>query len=147
MIAELQRRPWSIHTYALIVLAIGLESYIGALHDLLGWEVTFAERIPQFPWNQDWTIVALSARFTITCIPVAMIWVWRIRFARTLVTLFTVLLLIALIRVIAEGSTPLDALSIAKTLALGTACALLFTRSASRWLEPKEEAAVAEVFE
>ena len=91
--------------------------------------------------------MTLSARLTIICIPVAAIWVWGARFARTLVTLFTFILLASFVRVIAEGSTPLDALNTAKTLALGAACALLFTPSASRWLEPKEEAAVADVFE
>lgn len=147
MIAEWQRRPFSIHVYALIVLAIGIDSYIGALHDLLGWEVTLAERLPQFPWNQDWTIVALSARLTITCIPVAMIWIWRVRFARTLVTLFTVLLLIGFIRALASGTVPMEPMDFAKTLALALACALLFTRSASGWLQPKKEGPIEKVFE
>lgn len=147
MIAEWQRRPWPIHAYALIVLAIGLDSYIGALRDLLGWEVTFAERLPQIPWNRDLTIVTLSARFTITCIPVAMIWIWRVQFARTLVTLFTVLLLIGFVRALASGAVPMTTLDIVKTLALALACALLFTRSASAWLQFDKERPVEEVFE
>ena len=140
-------RPWPIHAYALVALGVGLDGYIGALHDLRGWELTFEDIVPQFAWNADMAIVALSARFTIVCIPVAAIWICGARIARTLVTLFTVLLIAGFIRVLADGTAPVDALAIIKTLALGIACALLFTPPASRWLQPKKEKPVAEVFE
>ncbi|MEM7701323.1 MAG: hypothetical protein AAF251_05245 [Pseudomonadota bacterium] len=147
MIGAIQRRPCSIHAYALIVLAVGLDGYIGALYSLLDWEVTFAEAVPQFRWNRDWTIVALSARLTIICIPVVAIWFWGARFARMLVTLFTVLLLASFIRAIAQSELPMETMDITKTVALGLACALLFTPSANRWLGPRTPEPVSDVFE
>lgn len=147
MIDVIRRRPGSIHAYALIALAVGLDGYIGALHSLMDWELTFAQALPQLPWSRDWTIVALSARFSIVCIPVAAIWFWGARLARILVTLFTVLLMAGFIQALAQGGQPMEVMDIAKTLALGLACALLFTPSANRWLQPGQERPVAEVFE
>ncbi|MEM6585611.1 MAG: hypothetical protein AAF692_07635 [Pseudomonadota bacterium] len=151
MISQFQRRPWSIHAYALVALAVGLDAYIGALLDLGGWELAFedmtADIAPRFAWTRDWTIVALSARFTIVCIPVAAIWIWGARFARTLVTLFTFFLLVGLIRTLAQGTPPLETEAVIKTLFLGLACALLFTPSAGRWLKPVEQEPVTRTFE
>ena len=147
----MQRRPWSIHAYAAIALAVGLDAYVGALLDLSGWELFFEDRIadiaPRFAWTRDWTIVALSARFSIVCIPVAAIWIWGARFARTLVTVFTFLLLASFIRTLALDSALLEAESALKTLALGAACAALFTPSAERWLKPEEEETATKAFE
>ncbi|MEO1647234.1 MAG: hypothetical protein AAFR32_00270 [Pseudomonadota bacterium] len=147
MIAALQQRPWPIHAYAVIALAVGLEGYIGALFDLSSWELVFEDTLPHFAWNRDWTIVTLSARFTVVCIPVAAIWIWGARFARTLFTLFTFILGAGLIRTLAEGTAEVAAWDMAKIAALIFACALLFTPSANRWLTPLKEPGDAEVFE
>lgn len=147
MITALQERPWPIHAYALIALGVGLDGYVGALYDLTGWELAFADMVPQFAWNRDWTIVTLSARFSIVCIPVAAIWIWGARLARTLVTLFTFLLAAGLIRTLAQDLGAIDLEGISKSGALVLACGLLFTPSAERWLQPKKEKPVAEVFE
>ena len=91
--------------------------------------------------------MTLSARFSIVCIPVAAIWIWGARFARTLFTVFTFILGVGLIRTLAEGTATLEAWNIAKIVALLVACALLFTPSANRWLTPPQEPRDAEVFE
>ena len=147
MLAEWRRRPWPIHLYAFITLAIGVFGYVSALRDLSAWELAFEDMAPYFAWNSDMAIVALSARLTIVCIPVAAIWVWGARLARTLVTIFTVFLLMGFIRLMGEGTAEIDPIDAATTLALGCAWALLFTPSASRWLQPKKEKPVAEMFE
>lgn len=155
MLSHLQRRPWSIHAYAAIALTVGLEAYVGALLNLRGWELFFedmtadmiADMAPRFAWTRDWTIVALSARFSIVCIPVAAIWIWGARFARTLVTVFTFLLLASFLRTLALDSAALEAEAAFKTLALGAACPVLFTPSAERWLNPEEEEPVTTAFE
>ncbi|MDJ0978545.1 MAG: hypothetical protein QNI87_08405 [Erythrobacter sp.] len=147
MIERIRARPWSIHAFAVLILAVGLHTLITSLAHLDDWLFDFANALPQLPWNRDWVIVALSARFTIVCIPVAAIWIWRAGFARTLVTLFTFLACASLIRVLAEGSDPPDAMGVAKTLIIAGANALLFTPSANQWLRRDEAPSGVEAFE
>lgn len=147
MIEQLRARPWSIHAFAILLLGVGLHALIGGLTNLEDWLMVFEEMLPQFPWDRDWTIIAHSARFSIVCIPVAMVWIWGRRFARTLVTLFTVLTVIALIRALAGSPDVVDAEGVAKTALIALACALLFTPSAKRWLEPAKEASDVETFD
>lgn len=147
MIEQLKARPWSIHAFAILLLTVGLHALIGGLTNLDEWLLVFEGMAPEFPWSRDWTIVAHCARFSIVCIPVAVVWIWGRRFARTLVTFFTVLTLIALIWALADGTAPIDADGIVKTALIALACALLFTPSASCWLEPAKEADDAEAFD
>jgi len=82
-------RPWTIHVFAIITLAIGLWSLIEVLLDLDFHTRIMERRLPQIAWSEDFTIVFASARFTIVCIPVVAIWGFANRIARWLVFVMT----------------------------------------------------------
>lgn len=81
-------RPWSIRIACLLLLVIGSWTLWIGLRDLFTAQGVFMERFPWWSWNRDWTIVALSAEFTIALIPVALIYVYARNVARWLVTVF-----------------------------------------------------------
>jgi hypothetical protein len=80
-------RPWTIHVFAAIVIAIGLWSLIEVLLELDFHTHRLQRRLPQIAWSEDFTIVFASARFSIVCIPVVAIWAFGSRIARWLVTM------------------------------------------------------------
>ena len=134
--AYIRKRPWSINGFALLFLGVGLWALIGGLNNIEGWLDQYRELVPQLPWNRDWVIVALSARFSIVCIPVIAIWGFQSVVARVLVSLFTLIPIIGIIRQMGQG---LDALGWEGAIGGGSlvlGCALLYTPSASRWFEP-----------
>ncbi|MEO0870943.1 MAG: hypothetical protein AAFY19_03135 [Pseudomonadota bacterium] len=55
------------------------------------WVFELKRIVPEFDWNRDAVIVALSTRFTIVMIPVVAIWGFRSRIARILVTAMAIL--------------------------------------------------------
>lgn len=75
-------RPLTIHAFALIMLAIGLDGLIEGLGSIEDWVAQMTRDYPDFAWDEDAVIVLLSARFTIVCIPIAAIWVFANPFAR-----------------------------------------------------------------
>jgi hypothetical protein len=80
-------RPWTIHAFAAIVIAIGLWNLIEVLLEPDFHTHAMQRRLPQIAWIEDFTIVFASARFTIVCIPVLAIWMFASRIARWLVTI------------------------------------------------------------
>ncbi|SHN64005.1 hypothetical protein [Erythrobacter sanguineus] len=78
-------RPLAIRIFAAAFLAAALLRLVRGLGDLALSQMVFAVHAPWLAWNRDWTIVALSAEFTIALIPLAWIYLFAAPFARWLV--------------------------------------------------------------
>jgi hypothetical protein len=79
-------RPASIWTACALFLIAGLWALISGLSDIAAVRAAYASAFPAFQWNRDWTIVALSAEFTIALIPIAWIVLAARPFARWMVS-------------------------------------------------------------
>ena len=82
-------RPLSIYAFAAMFLVAALHAYVTGLQNLDLKQMAFAATVPAEAWNRDWTIVTLSAIFSIAFIPVAWIVLFASRVAFWLVTVFT----------------------------------------------------------
>ena len=132
---DIRARPWPIHGFALILLGLGLYGLIVGLLNADLWLETYRELLPDFPWDSDWVIVALSARFTIICIPMVAIWGFRSSIARFLITTVTAFVTFAQgQRIFTQGPTGIDGEVLTNTLFMLFACGLLFTPSSRNWL-------------
>ena len=143
-------RPWSITLFALMFLAAALHSYIGGLFNLELKQTAFAAMVPWDGWNQDWTIVTLSAVLSIAFIPVALISFFASRVAFWLVTVFSILKLLDLPAMMAAAFAVGGALSMRYFLEpalLAGALVCLWLPASRAWLKPKTQAPVADVFE
>lgn len=103
--------------------------------DLPATIARFGQSIPQIGWTRDHAIVALSARLSIALIPIAMIWLRAIRFARWMVLALALSKLAGIPAVVvAYGrGDALDPIWVA-TLGLSlVAAALLFAPGSNRW--------------
>ena len=78
-------RPLAIRVFAAAFLAAALLRLVRGLNDLALSETILAVNVPWFAWDRDWTIVALSAEFTIALIPLTWIYLFAAPFARWLV--------------------------------------------------------------
>lgn len=123
-------RPLAIRVFAAAFLAAALLRLVRGLNDLALSETVYAVNIPWFAWDRDWTIIALSAEFTIALIPLMWIYLFAARFARWLVLAFGALRLMLL-----------DPAALTGPLLIAIAMASLLTPQAARWFarEPKEE--------
>ncbi|TAD82173.1 MAG: hypothetical protein EAY70_03915 [Sphingomonadales bacterium] len=123
-------RPLAIRIFAAAFLAAALLRLVRGLSNLPLAETVLAVHIPWFAWNRDWTIVALSAEFTIALIPLAWIYLFAAPFARWLVLGFGVLRL-----------AMLDPAALTGPVLVALAMASLLTAQANRWFarEPEEE--------
>lgn len=142
MIALAQRRPASITLFAVLFFAGALIAYIDGLRDLAAHQAYFAQYAPQWPWSRDWVIVMLSARLSIALIPIAMVWLSAVRFARWMVTVMALgkipSALPAVRALMQQGVIDLSYLA---PLALSlVAVALLFTSASHRWFANRGEA-------
>jgi len=93
-------------------------------------------------------IVTLSARLSIALIPIAMVWLSAVRFARWMVTVLGLGKLLNLpegLRLIADGA-PLDTAWLTSMVLGVFAIAMLFTPASNRWFARSQEADPA-VFE
>lgn len=106
------------------------------MRDLFTAQGVFIERFPWWSWNRDWTIVALSAEFTIALIPVTLIYVFARGIARWLVTVFGSIKIYMLLASVVDYwqrlevlLTPLLVESAIYLFVIG----LLFTPGARRW--------------
>ncbi|MFM7376935.1 MAG: hypothetical protein ACKO1O_02190 [Erythrobacter sp.] len=121
-------RPLAIHVFAAAFLAAALLRLVRGLNDLALSEAVFAAHAPWFAWNRDWTIVMLSAEFTIALIPLAWICLFAAPFARWLVLGFGALRLVFL-----------DPAALVGAVLVAVAMASLLTPQAARWFARKEE--------
>jgi hypothetical protein len=123
-------RPLAIRVFAAAFFAAALLRLVRGLNDLALSETVYAVNVPWFAWDRDWTIIALSAEFTIALIPLAWIYLFAAPFARWLVLGFGALRLALL-----------DPAALTGPLLIAVAMASLLTVQAGRWFsrEPKEE--------
>ena len=123
-------RPLAIRVFAAAVLAAALLRLVRGLDNLALAETVYAVNVPWFAWDRDWTIVVLSAEFTIALIPLMWIYLFAARFARWLVLGFGALRL-----------AMLDPAALVGPLLIAIAMASLLTAQAHRWFarEPEEE--------
>jgi hypothetical protein len=123
-------RPLAIRVFAAAFLAAAVLRLVRGLNDLALTETILAVNVPWFAWDRDWTIVALSAEFTIALIPLTWIYLFAAPFARWLVLGFGALRL-----------AMLDPAALVGPLLVAVAMASLLTAQANRWFarEPEEE--------
>lgn len=131
-------RPLAIRVFAAAFLAAALLRLVRGLTDLPLAELVYALHLPWFAWNRDWTIVALSAEFTIALIPLAWIYLFAAPFARWLVLGFGAVRLAFL-----------DPAALTGALLVALAMASLLTPQAARWFtrEPGAEEDGPAIFE
>lgn len=115
-------RPLAIRVFAAAFLAAAVLRLVRGLSDLPMAELAYAAHVPWLAWNRDWTIVALSAEFTIALIPLAWIYLFAAPFARWLVLGF------GLVRLAMFDGSALTGAALAVV-----AMASLFTAGAARW--------------
>jgi hypothetical protein len=115
-------RPLAIRVFAAAFLAAALLRLGRGLDDLPLAETIYAANLPWWPWDRDWTIVALSAEFTIALIPLVWIYLFAARFARWLVLGFGALRL-----------AMLDPAALTGAVLVAIAMGSLLTPGAARW--------------
>ncbi|MBA4045013.1 MAG: hypothetical protein C0471_11425 [Erythrobacter sp.] len=142
MIALSRTRPLSINIFAAAFLASALIAFLDGLWDIPAMQALLRDGVPDIAWSRDAVIVTLSARLSIALIPIAMVWLSAVRFARWMVTVMALGKLINLpegLRLIADGGTVDTAWLV--SLALGLlAVAMLFTPASNRWFADRGEA-------
>ena len=89
-------RPWTIWAFAAAFIGAALYSYLSNLSQLGAMQTVYELQFPWSGWNRDWTIVALSAVFSIAFIPVAWICLFASGTARWIVTVFSAIQLLDL---------------------------------------------------
>ncbi len=148
MIPLSRARPLSINIFAAAFLAAALIAFLDGLQDIPGLQSLLEANVPGVAWSHDAVIVTLSARLSIALIPIAMVWLGAVRFARWMVTVLALGKLLNVpegLRLIAAGGQIDTAWFV--SLALGLlAVAMLFTPDSNRWFAGKGEADPA-VFE
>jgi hypothetical protein len=148
MIPLSRTRPLTINVFAAAFLAAALIAFMDGLWDIPALQEIFRTTAPGFDWSHDAVIVLLSARLSIALIPVAMVWLAAVRFARWMVTVLGLGKLLNLpegLRLIAAGGE-VDTAWLAALLLSLFAVAMLFAPASNRWFAPPREADPA-VFE
>ena len=141
MIPFARTRPFSINIFAAAFLAAAVIAFLDGLRDIPAFQELMRVNLPQIDWTRDAVIVTLSARLSIALIPIAMVWLSAVRFARWMVTVLALGKLLMLpegLRAIAAGGAVDTAWLTALLLGL-MAVAMLFTSASNRWFARKEE--------
>jgi hypothetical protein len=131
-------RPWPVWLFAAAFGAAAVLRLVTGLGDLVRAQMGWIIRFPALPWDRDWTIVALSAEFTIALIPIVWIFGFANRYARWLVLGFGAIKLIGLRGLPVTGDDAYPSYLVEPALVVIAICALL-TPAAGRWLAPKKE--------
>jgi hypothetical protein len=120
----------AIRVFAAAFLAAALLRLVRGLGDLALARAVFAAHIPWVSWDRDWTIVTLSAEFTIALIPLVWIYLFAAPFARWLVLGFGAMRLAFL-----------DPAALIGAVLVALAMASLLTPGAASWFsrKPAEE--------
>lgn len=121
-------RPLAIRVFAAAFLAAALLRLVRGLDNLAVSQAMFAAHAPWASWNRDWTIVTLSAEFTIALIPLVWIYLFAAPFARWLVLGFGALRLAFL-----------DPAALIGAVLVAVAMASLLTPGAARWFARKAQ--------
>ena len=130
------RPATAIAAFSAAFLGAAALDLIGGLIDLSYLQRYYEAAWPQLTWTRDWTIVALSATFTIACIPVALIVFARVRIARWLALIAAGYAVIAFaqwaIPAMMRGE-PVAPAFVVRALLMAVAFAFLASPPASRW--------------
>lgn len=148
MIPLSRTRPLTINVFAAAFLTAALIAFLDGLRDIPDMQVLLSANVPGIDWSRDAVIVTLSARMSIALIPIAMVWLSAVRFARWMVTVLGLGKLLNLpegLRLIADGA-PLDTAWLTSMVLGVFAIAMLFTPASNRWFARSQEADPA-VFE
>ncbi|KPF63863.1 hypothetical protein [Porphyrobacter sp. AAP60] len=139
MIPLSRRRPRSITIFAIAFFGASLPQFIGGLFDIPGQQAYLQKLFPPFNWSREWVIVWRSAWLSIALIPIAMVWLSAVRFARWMVTVMALLKLGALLMVLPTmlEYRLIKPLVLASTMLDVFAVALLFTPASNRWFAHK----------
>jgi hypothetical protein len=133
-------RPWTIHAFAIGFVLLALIDLIIALSSIEEELAILQLDIPSIAWNTDLVIVYHSALFSIVLIPVAAIWVFASRIARSIVSVMSLLILIQLSAAIylttRDGWIGLYPL-LGPSLVL-SCVAILFLPTSNRWLRQED---------
>jgi hypothetical protein len=141
MIPLSRTRPLSINIFAAAFLSSAVIAFLDGLWDLAAVQAVLREGVPGIAWTRDAVIVTLSARLSIALIPVAMVWLSAVRFARWMVTVLALGKLFNLpdaLRLFANGE-PIDPAWTASIVLGLLAVAMLFTPASSRWFAKPQE--------
>jgi hypothetical protein len=139
MIPLSRTRPLTINVFAAAFLAAALIAFLDGLRDIPDMQALLSANVPDIDWSRDAVIVTLSARLSIALIPIAMVWLSAVRFARWMVTVLGLGKLLNLpegIRLIADGA-PLDTAWLTSMVLGVFAIAMLFTPASNRWFAGK----------
>ena len=139
MIPLSRTRPLSINIFAAAFLASALIAFGDGMRDITGYQSMMSANVPQIVWTRDALIVMLSARLSIALIPIAMVWLSAVRFARWMLTALGLGKLLNLpdgMRLIAEGA-PVDTAWLSALALSLFAVAMLFTPASNRWFADK----------
>jgi hypothetical protein len=139
MIPLSRTRPLSINVFAAAFLAAALIAFLDGLRDIPDMQALLSANVPDIDWSREAVIVTLSARLSIALIPIAMVWLSAVRFARWMVTVLGLGKLLNLpegIRLIADGA-PLDTAWLTSMVLGVFAIAMLFTPASNRWFAGK----------
>lgn len=139
MIPLSRPRPLSINIFAAAFLAAAVIAFIDGLGDIPVLQTMFRANIPGIEWSRDAVIVTLSARLSIALIPIAMVWLSGVRFARWMLTVLGLGKLLNLpdgMRMIAEGA-PVDTAWLSSLALSLFAVVMLFTPASNRWFADK----------
>ncbi|MWV26422.1 hypothetical protein [Aurantiacibacter rhizosphaerae] len=124
-------RPWPIRLFAILFLGAALLRLVAGLYDPTRMIADLLNWLPRTAITTDLAIVALSAEFTIACIPVALVWFRAVRIARIVVGVMAGWRLFSF-----DGAPWVFGLPVHQ-IALGlsmVAAALLFAPDSNRWL-------------
>lgn len=142
MIALSRQRPHSITLFALTFFGAALLVFAHGLLNLADRQSFLAKLIPAVDWSPDAVIVWQSMWLSIALIPIAMVWLSAVRFARWMVTIMAAPRLLGLLFMGAEGWRVIGMISplvMASHLLILIAVALLFTPASNRWFADKGE--------
>jgi hypothetical protein len=140
MIALSRRRPLSISIFAAAFLAAALLAFLRGMLNLPEQQFYLQQLIPAVTWSRDTTIIWQSAWLSIALIPIAMVWLAAVRFARWMVTLMALPKALGLVQVAITNIatfTVLDPLVTSSALLSLFAVAMLFTPASNRWFRDK----------
>ena len=135
-------RPFTIQLACLLLVGTGAWNLWIGLRDLRTAQATYTERFDWFAWDRDWTIVALSAEFTIALIPAVLVFVFARGIARWIIAVFFGARIVMHLREVYEYwdrvevvLTPL----LIEAAIYAVTIALLLTPSAGRWFAGRQE--------
>lgn len=142
MIALSRARPVSITLFAVAFFGAAVLVCVDGLLNIPERQSFLSRLLPAVDWSRDAVIVWQSMWLSIALIPIAMVWLSAVRFARWMVAIMAAPKLIGLLLVATKdwrmiamiGPVPLAALAL--TL---IAVALLFMPASHRWFAERGE--------